>query len=204
MGTYVDGSLIETDVALKDIPEYFDTEELKEKITTATTSHIDIPESKKLIEDFTRQLQNAFASAQRIVSYEDITSEEKDMINNWVKTIIWPTFKQLCRAPKKLASIISEDKLYDTLWVSNKKKPPNLSVVNLIQAKHAHHKTRHLQSLEGKDLEPLKKLVSYVSRWPSTYGMSNNFEFWATAIEYFFSLNPKHRSKIIQLINQNK
>jgi hypothetical protein len=43
-----------------------------------------------------------------------------------------------------------------------------------------------------------------INNWPNEYGMSNNHELWATAIEHFFKLPAEHRKSIIKLMEQNR
>ena len=60
-----------------------------------------------------------------------------------------------------------------------------------------------LASNEGMN-KNIRIFLRDINNWPTEYGMSNNDELWATAIEHFSKLPPEHRKTIIKLMEQNR
>jgi len=52
----------------------------------------------------------------------------------------------------------------------------------------------------GKTYNDIRKKIATISKWVSAYGMSDDDEMWATAVEKFFDLPREHRSKILKLM----
>ena len=54
--------------------------------------------------------------------------------------------------------------------------------------------------LGGKSYEPHRNTMKELNNWVNSYGMSNNDEMWATAVEMFFKLPMEYRKVIIGMI----
>ena len=163
------------------------------------------PESKKIIFEINKLLADIY---QKIVwaqfNQKNLTTEEKEMIKDWSQKYVWKALQAFQNKPATLILVLKNKRIYDALWVNNKIKPDNVSLSKTLTAKWSKKQISEISNLEGKDAAQLKKLVSMVAAWPNVYGMSNEDEMWATAMEQFTKLPPNHRSQIIQLINQNK
>ena len=59
----------------------------------------------------------------------------------------------------------------------------------------------NLQNLAGDNLDDLREYVALQIKWVNGYGLTNEHEFWATAIENFLKLIPEHKKIFISLIN---
>lgn len=97
----------------------------------------------------------------------------------------------------------SQSQKYEKLWVLNDYKPDGVSLGNFIleQIYNQQHTTFHKQrNLSGKEFEALRQILQKIYSWVNSYGMSNEDELWATAIEGFFDLPKKYQKKIISYI----
>jgi hypothetical protein len=56
--------------------------------------------------------------------------------------------------------------------------------------------TKHLQ-----DLPQARRHIAELIEWVNDYGLSNEHEIWATAIEHFLKLTPKYRKEIFKLMD---
>lgn len=87
------------------------------------------------------------------------------------------------------------------LWNNNEFKPIALNfrriIYNFYSQKHFKY-----ENLEGADNEYFRKTLAELINWPSSYGMSNEDEFWATALQYFFKLPMKYRKMIVDTLNK--
>jgi len=59
----------------------------------------------------------------------------------------------------------------------------------------------NLQNLAGDNFNDLRNFVASQIQWVNGYGLSDEHELWATAIENFLKLIPEHKKIFISLIN---
>jgi hypothetical protein len=108
-----------------------------------------------------------------------------------------------------LTKILNSDKDdYDLLWVHNKSKPKEVSIANYIKpyaiesmVNKPFHQGGSLRNLSGSKYNDLREFISNQIKWVNGYGMSDDHELWATAIDGFFKLNKEHKKIFIDLIN---
>jgi hypothetical protein len=56
------------------------------------------------------------------------------------------------------------------------------------------------RTLTGREHSDTRKILAQLVEWVNEYGLSNNLELWATAIELFFNLPFKYRTTIVKLM----
>jgi len=213
----------ETVMNSEDIIKHFDTNEIVEKFKQRNRTYIKeiLSKDKKFIYDtilidVTRGLENTFNN---IPGYRKKRPLEywKSLATEWTRNYIYPKFKKL--KISEIKSILNKpDVIYDYLWVSNELKPDGLSVVKLMEDMYKENqliknKSEVSDKLRYGDLTGrgannentnIRIFLRDVAKWSGEYGMSNDQELWATAIEDFFKLPMEHRKTIIKLITQNR
>ena len=55
-------------------------------------------------------------------------------------------------------------------------------------------------SFVGKEFGEHRTTMAQLNNWVNSYGMSNEDEMWATAIEYFFTLPSVYRKALIKIM----
>ena len=86
------------------------------------------------------------------------------------------------------------DKIFDSLWdISHKER----------ETENMYELARNTE-LGDEKWDHFRNQVAKLVEWINEYGMSNDRELWATAIEHFFKLPMNHRKTIIKLITQNR
>jgi hypothetical protein len=115
-----------------------------------------------------------------------------------VENIIFPKFL-------KLPKILKDPKhIYAELWSSNELKDPNKTfgdffypiVLDSISIKQS-------SNFSGKEYNDIRNIMSNMNVWHDAYGLSNENEIWATAIDNFFKLPIGIRREIVSLMMVN-
>jgi hypothetical protein len=206
-----------------DIVEFFDKNEVVEKLQQRNANYIEetLSKHKNVIFDEIASnvkfgLLNTF---QNIPGYPKKRPMEywESLATEWTRDFIYPKFKKL--KISEIKSILDkQDVIYDYLWVSNELKPKELSVLELMEDIYKENqlftnKSEVTNKLRFGDLtgdgmnnenRNIRIFLRDVAKWANEYGMSNDQELWATAIEHFFKLPMNHRKTIIKLITQNR
>jgi hypothetical protein len=98
-------------------------------------------------------------------------------------------------------------KAYDYFWVSNDLKPETLSFIRLMveekkrgDFKKFHSTMTSYGGLSKPENELQRVVMQILNQWVSSYGMANDSELWATAIEHFFKLTKNNQKAIIKLM----
>jgi hypothetical protein len=172
-----------------------DKEELKSKILNRFKSGLE-----RSLEDLLRSISDELK--EKGITIDTNTRKWKDRIEEYAKenfeNIIFPKFLKL---PKILDD---PKKIYDELWPSNELKAPNKSfadlfypiVVDSISIKQS-------ANFSGKEYNDIREIMSNMNIWHRAYGLSNEDEIWATAIDNFFKLPIETRSEIVSLMMVN-
>jgi hypothetical protein len=182
------------------------------KIIKSKVKDADKEELKsKILSQFTHGLERALRDLLSSLSYElkekgitidTNTRKWKSQIEEYAKenveNIIYPKFLKL---PKILDD---PKKIYDELWSGNELKAPNKSfadlfypiVVDSISIKQS-------ANFSGKEYDDIRDIISKMNVWHSAYGLSNEDEIWATAIDNFFKLPIEIRREIVSLMMVN-
>lgn len=149
-----------------------------------------IPNIETLINELTERFYQSLINTVNNEDYKGIT---KDMINEF-----------------SLEDTKPENSLFYIYASSDLEK----NIINIILEKvkeiFLEHKDKaSLYDIERKNLvlgeagSYFREYIREVMKWYNTYGLSNSDEFWATAIEGFFSLNLNHRRMIVKMILDN-
>lgn len=119
--------------------------------------------------------------------YEGLT---KDMVNEF-----------------SLDNIKTEDSLFYIYASSALEKNIQNIILEKVKRIFFEHKDKaSLYDIERKNLvlgetgSYFRQYIREIMKWYNAYGLSNSDEFWATAIEGFFSLNLNHRRMIVKMI----
>jgi hypothetical protein len=204
-------------IPLNDIFDFFDKTTFLQELNNAVQKipnhyKTEPSEDRNQIE---RILYNAMIKMYQTITSDRIdTSEWRYMIHEWVKDFIYP---QLTKGSvKDLREYMSKDlsRFYSYIWADNPKKPKDLSVIDMMKKLYIsdEQKKRRMQvqkeifkfNLSGSEKASIRDLAAAVSQWPSSYGMSNDDEIWATGIELFFKLPMKYRKVIMDMVYQNR
>jgi hypothetical protein len=169
-----------------------------------------------VVEDIHRKFERSMKDA-LLHEIGEKTDEEMDeycktVTDFWIKDCIIPIVKKYLKNPKTFNRNVMENP-YDVLWVHNPfKEEKNASFIRAIQTLYefAYKKKRkkdlhYSANLDGPEHNPLRDLVDNMKHvWHSSYGMANDREIWATAIENFFKLPLNDRKAIANLIAKNR
>ena len=133
----------------------------------------------------------------------------KPEIVKWVDDFIFPAILKMLRRQDKTPLLNIEDStFYDEVWSSNPKKPKGLSIGKMAQDlthkknfKDLKDKAVNRQYLSGEKYNDIRTKAAELVNWAGgEYGLSNDDELWATAIENFFDLPYNHKKEIIKLM----
>ena len=94
------------------------------------------------------------------------------------------------------------DRLYNNIWLSGQIK--SISLMKFLKNATIVGKAHSSKNFEGEEEGPMRAFLAFVNKWPEEYGMSNEDELWATAVELFFKLNNTNKKKILNLMATNK
>lgn len=161
---------------------------------------------KKLDEELKSGLRRIFEDIAKRFNAR-ITPEEIATVQSWSQYIL-PKYLEILRSRKLLPYYqTNPNKIYDALWVGNPHKPIDLSftkffvpIVNRSKADAYRKDFMDRGSFSGKEFEQHRITMAQLNNWVSTYGMSNEDELWATAIEYFFKLPLNYRKVLVKIM----
>lgn len=136
-----------------------------------------------------------------------VSPEEIKTVQSWSQYIL-PKYLKTLRSSKLFAYYqTNPKKIYDSMWVSNEHKPAGLSFVKFFITIINRGKGETFQkdfadksSFVGKEFHQHRETMAELNSWVNSYGMSNEDELWATAIEYFFKLPEKYRKIIVKIM----
>lgn len=161
---------------------------------------------RRIQDDIKDTLISKFDNAiQSIENYLRISipTEDREKILSWISDFVYPRYVKLLSDPRYIPN--ENEKLYDYLWLNNDKvRNGRLSFMNLINGLIASKKLEASPRYTGKEFEFERDLMQKLTSWVNSYGMSNDDELWATAIEMFFDLSPSNRKLIIKLMMRIK
>ncbi len=145
-------------------------------------------------------------------NFKHIKEKILDITHFWIKTyvidkLLWYVENDLDFLDRPQTIV------YDILWVSNKMKPLHTSIIDLYKQirveyfrlniyltirKQEH--TKKFYDFTGREFHLHREVLKQLTNWVNGYGLSNSFEFWATAIEYFDQLPINYKKMIVKLM----
>lgn len=104
---------------------------------------------------------------------------------------------------------VNPSKAYDFLWVHNEHKPATLSAIEEVREAKRKDQLKDYSdvfakrtNLSGKEYGVHRDIMNKLQNWVSSYGMVNQDELWATAVELFLRLPANHKKFIIDVVSQ--
>lgn len=130
---------------------------------------------------------------------KEIDAKIKNYAKETVDNIIFPKFLKIA---KNFPSITN---IYDELWVSNEFKSRDNSFSKFLYPLFLDSiiSPEMPKKLSGGQYNNLRDIVQSMNVWHSSYGLSNEDEIWATAIDSFFNLPIQTRREIVSLMMVN-
>lgn len=126
-----------------------------------------------------------------------IPEENEDFVSK-ASEIIWKKFSAWLKNPIPMKSP------YDELWLNNPHNPEGFSLTKTLTSEFFKHSKDERENINysGEKYNNIRQLASALVRWVTEYGMSNDDELWATAIEYYKKLPKDHQRKIMELMRK--
>lgn len=130
-----------------------------------------------------------------------------DMIKAWAQYVL-PKYLEILKNKDFIPFYRHNlDKAYDFLWVSNELKPKDLSAINVVREAKRKDLVRTYsdtfakrKNLSGEEYGSHRDIMHKLQKWVNAYGMSDEQELWASAIELFFKLPSNYRKAIIGIM----
>jgi hypothetical protein len=165
-----------------------------------TEKHID-----DVINDY---VLSFFEDYLRIYQYINVPDEEVQKVlpdySKYIKDAVLDLFNN-ATSEDIIKFLSNKEEGYKFLWLNNKFKPKQVSISELVKPyaieKMMKSFTSSIKDLAGSQHDNLRQFVNKEIKWVSAYGMSDNYELWATAIEHFFQLTDEHKKIFINLIS---
>ena len=121
----------------------------------------------------------------------------------------------LLKHPKEMASVIVHE--WSHLWMYNNSKAFKTAVREyyemvvsggLKKINPSNQQTWETaikpaysnMALEDEDLGSIRDEIANIMKWVNGYGVSNDFELWATAMQYFDKLPKEHQRNILRIM----
>lgn len=160
----------------------------------------------KINEEIQRNIEKIFEDLAKKFNVR-ISPDEIKTVKSWSQYIL-PKYLEILRNQKLLDYYTkNKEKVYDMLWVSNQHKPAGLSflkffitIINRGRGETFQKDFADKSSFVGKEFHHHRETMAKLNSWINSYGMSNEDELWATAIEYFFQLPDKYRKIIVKIM----
>lgn len=169
--------------------------------------------SKKQLEseilfDMKHNVRNAFKMmVDRYMQGYKPSNKEYATLEMWVEKYVYPMYLYVLRNTKEYNKVndFNASERYSYFWIQNKLRPADVSFMRfssfiynreLMSKQH----TQGDRALTGGEHYETRKILAELVEWVNEYGLSNNLELWATAIELFFKLPFKYRTTIVKLM----
>lgn len=169
--------------------------------------------SKKQLEneilfDLKQEIRNTFKMmVDRYITGYKPSNKDYDLLETWIEKYVYPMYLYVLRNTKEYNKIknFTPNEKYNYFWVQNKLKPADVSLMrfsSFIYNRELMIKkyTQGDRALTGFEHSETRKILAELVEWVNEYGLSNNLELWATAIELFFKLPFKYRTTIVKLM----
>ena len=171
---------------------------------------------KEILERLKLHVVGPFEDICKIFNYRP-TIEDKKLIQSWVEQYIYPKYLEILKSKKLLDELKNRQTksamekyiptVYDFLWVSNELKPSDTSFIKFVEriksieiSRQYHKDFTQKSNMSGKEFSEHREIMNKLNNWVSSYGMSNDDELWATAIQFFFKLPMNYKKTIIKLM----
>jgi predicted small metal-binding protein len=129
---------------------------------------------------------------------KEIDAKIKNYAKETVDNIIFPKFLKIAK------NFLSITNIYDELWVSNEFKSRDNSFSKFLYPLFLDLIPYEMpKQLSGGQYNNLRSIIQSMNVWHSSYGLSNEDEIWATAIDNFFNLPIQTRREIVSLMMVN-
>jgi len=148
------------------------------------------------VRDLKPEIYSSIRSAYTVIARKLGIPEKNDEFVSTASEIVWKKFSSWLKNPKPMKDP------YDKLWVYNPHKPDNFSITKTLTSEFIKHSKDERESVDysGEQYNNIRQIASALVRWVDEYGMSNDQELWATAIEYYKKLPKEHQRKIMELM----
>ncbi len=180
---------------------------LEKKATEAFHKHLKMYKINTSPEELLAEMQKQ-VSHMSIPGFSKETQVAiKNTLSVYMKDYVFPQFQKMVQDGEWTDLL---DKPYNALWLFNDLKPKNLPPVMSLGDKESIRKTLDTKldpnrndMADDKD-EYLREYVKHLTQWHDDYGIKNNDEYWATAVEGFFKLPFKYKRDIVKAISENR
>ena len=169
--------------------------------------------SKKQLEseilfDMKYNIRNTFKMmVDRYIPGYKPSNKEYATLEMWAEKYVYPMYLYVLRNTKEYNKVndFNASERYSYFWIQNKLRPADVSFMRfssfiynreLMSKQH----TQGDRALTGGEHSDTRKILAQLVEWVNEYGLSNNLELWATAIELFFNLPFKYRTTIVKLM----
>jgi len=130
-----------------------------------------------------------------------------DMVKSWAQYVL-PKYLEILKDEELVWLYRNRpDKAYNFLWAGNEHKPKDLSAIGVVReakrkdlVKTYSDTFAKRKNLSGEEYESHRDIMYKLQKWVSSYGMSDEQELWATAVELFFKLPGNYRKAIIGMM----
>lgn len=105
------------------------------------------------------------------------------------------------------------DKLYNHVFIDNGVDANNIFEIIMIkiseiQSKNIQKETEkrleRTENLSGESFNEVREEIANLVQWTKSYGLSNDSEIWATAVEEFINLPIQYRKEILNLMQKKE
>lgn len=146
-----------------------------------------------------------------MLKFVGVSSESRrgidDMVKAWAQYVL-PNYLKILKDENLIAFYRhNPDKAYEFLWVSNENKPKGISAIDVVKEAKRKDMVRSYsdtfaqrKNLSGVEYSSHRDIMNKLQKWVTSYGMSNEEELWATAVELFFRLPNNYRKAIIDMM----
>ncbi len=169
-----------------------------------------------LTKDILEKIQSAMKhSMDDMLKFAEVSYESRrgidDMVKAWAQYVL-PKYLEILKDEQLIWFYrLRPEKAYDFLWVHNEHKPEHLSAIEVVKKAKTKDMVKSYsdvfakrKNLSGKEFGPHRDIMNKIQKWVTSYGMVNEEELWATAVELFFKLPGNYRKFIIDMVGQHR
>jgi hypothetical protein len=182
---------------VKDSNSIYSIEDVKNKILSNFETAVEKAFDNILI-DVRNDLSKQGIQINTYTKKKEIDAKIKNYAKETVDNIIFPKFLKIAK------NFLNITDIYDELWVSNEFKSRDNSFSKFLYPLFLDLIPYEMpKKLSGGQYNNLRSIIQSMNVWHSSYGLSNEDEIWATAIDNFFNLPIQTRREIVSLMMVN-
>ena len=221
VGAFINKERYETVIRpINQIFEYLDSktgrtmlDDITSQVKDSSTRYGNKTSIKSLTQNIKQKIQSgmihyAMDAAEKSGINPSPDKKDFEIITQWANDIVVPKYLQVLRNKKILYQLMADPKkAYDYFWTSNDLKPETLSFISLMleekkrgDFKKFHSTMKSYGGLSKPENALHRDAMQRLNQWVSSYGMANDSELWATAIDSFFQLPKNNQKAIIKLM----